>query len=209
MARQVFASLRQVVISSASDACFSSCGHYRWWLKRRVEQNSRTLLFIGLNPSTASALEDYPTLRRIQGFCRSWGYGSLLVVNLFARISRSPSALRHCVDPIGAQNDAQLSIRARQWSERSHWDLWLGWGVGGKWRQRHLAVMALLECHRQHRLVNIPEALGPLALGCSREGHPLHPLYIPGKEVLRPFNWAIKATIRHPEAMDVGSTVHR
>ncbi|HJO77731.1 MAG: DUF1643 domain-containing protein [Prochlorococcaceae cyanobacterium ETNP7_MAG_30] len=209
MARQAFESLRQAVNSWVSEASFSPCGHYRWWLKRRLGESSRTLLFVGLNPSKASALDDDPTLRRILGFCRSWGYGRLLVVNLFARISQSPSVLKHCVDPIGEQNDVQLSKRAGHWAECSQWDLWLGWGVGGAWLQRHLAVMALLEPYRQHRLRNIPEALGPLALGCTREGHPRHPLYIPGKEVLRPFMWASRSTIRHPEAMDVGSTVHR
>ncbi|HJM80481.1 MAG TPA: DUF1643 domain-containing protein, partial [Prochlorococcaceae cyanobacterium Fu_MAG_72] len=83
MARQAFESLRQAVNSWVSEASFSPCGHYRWWLKRRLGKSSRTLLFVGLNPSKASALDDDPTLRRILGFCRSWGYGRLLVVNLF------------------------------------------------------------------------------------------------------------------------------
>ncbi|WP_063406285.1 MULTISPECIES: DUF1643 domain-containing protein [Prochlorococcus] len=198
-ARPVVAFLRQVVHSWASEAAFSSCGHYRWWLKRSLGQCERTLLFIGLNPSTATASEDDPTLRRLLGFCCSWGYGHLLVVNLFARISQSTVLLKQCADPIGDENDDQLLTRARQWSENPNWDLWFGWGCGGTLRRRDLAFKALLERHRQNRIRNFPAARGPLSLGLTREGHPCHPLYMPCKEVLRPFNWASGATIGHPE----------
>ncbi len=187
MAWQVDASWRQVVPSWAAEAAFSCCGNYRWWLRRRWAKNQRKLLFIGLNPSTASAIKSDATLRRLVGFSRSWGYGQLLVLNLFARISTSPAALKCCDDPIGSVNDDHLNLWGRQWSVSSQWDLWLGWGNRGAWQQRDLAVMAMLDGYCRFRRLNIPEARGPLALGLTSGGQPKHPLYISGQEVLRPF----------------------
>ena len=86
----------------AAAAQFSPCGRYRWWLQRCWDPQRPPLLFIGLNPSRADAQRDDPTLRRLLGFARAWGYGGLEVLNLFARISASPAALRRCADPVGA-----------------------------------------------------------------------------------------------------------
>ena len=89
------------------------------------------MLFIGLNPSTASDSSEDQTLNRLLSFCRSWGYGSLVVVNLFAKVSKSPLLLRSCIDPVGEGNDQELSLNADIWSKNHLWDLWLGWGAGG------------------------------------------------------------------------------
>ncbi len=75
-------------------AAFSPCGQYRRWLKRLWQPAAPRLIFIGLNPSRADGQRDDPTLRRLVGFAQRWGYGSLEVLNLFARISPSPPVLR-------------------------------------------------------------------------------------------------------------------
>ncbi len=172
---------------SQTEAFFSSCGNYRWWLKRSLSNNPRTLLFIGLNPSYANSHENDPTLRRLLGFCHSWGYGSLLVVNLFGRINKHPSFLKQCKDPIGKFNDDHISFRAHQWSICPDWDLWLGWGVGGSLHKRDLEVLSLLKAYIEHRLILFPDLSGVLSAGLTLNGHPRHPLYLPGNSVLNPF----------------------
>ncbi len=171
-----------------SNAFFSSCGLYRWWLKRSISNEKRTLLFIGLNPSKANDKQDDATLKRLLGFTCYWGYGTLIVVNLFGRVSKSPSLLRHCSDPIGKRNDEELSFKVYEWSKSPLWDLWYGWGVKGTWIDRNLKVLSLLERHVNYRAKKLPDALGPLSIGLTRDGHPRHPLYASSKEVLRPFN---------------------
>ena len=158
-------------------AQFSLCGRYRWWLRRRWDPHRPTLLFIGLNPSRADAERDDPTLRRLQGFARAWGYGGLEVLNLFARITASPAALRRSSDPVGTENDRWLLQRLEALPAGGA--LWLGWGNGGAWRGRDQQVLALLERwaapRREH---GASPAL--LVLGLTASGQPRHPLYAPG-----------------------------
>jgi hypothetical protein len=85
--------MRDSVVAIGS-AAFSPCGHYRWWLERVWAPERPRLIYVGLNPSRADGCRDDPTLRRLQGFARAWGYGALEVLNLFARISVSPALLR-------------------------------------------------------------------------------------------------------------------
>ena len=82
-----------------SKASFSSCGLYRWRLEREFNNKKKLMIFIGLNPSRASSSLDDQTIKRLLCFSNLWGYGSLIVVNLFARVSASPSILRKCSDP--------------------------------------------------------------------------------------------------------------
>ena len=157
----------------AAAAVFSPCGRYRWWLERRWDPQRPALLFIGLNPSRADGERDDPTLRRLQGFARTWGYGGLEVLNLFARISASPAALRRCADPVGAENDRWLEQRLR--AVPAGGSVWLGWGNGGGWRGRDQRVLELIG-------QVLPTVGGPplLALGLTASGQPRHPLYAPG-----------------------------
>ncbi len=173
-------------IGVAAAATFSPCGLYRWSLERRVSKEKRILIFVGLNPSKASSYIDDPTLKRLLNFTFSWGYGSLIVVNLFARISSSPSIIRTCSDPVGQRNDQELSNRISQWSEKPHCDLWLGWGNQGVLHDRNVYVMNLLRINAAKRVSEYPFAFGPLVIGLTRKGEPRHPLYVSNREVLRP-----------------------
>jgi hypothetical protein len=97
-----------------SQAAFSPCRHYRWWLARCWDPAAPVVLLIGFNPSLATAQRDDPTLRRLQGFARRWGYGGVEVLNLFARIAASPAALRRSTDPVGSENDRWLEQRLQR-----------------------------------------------------------------------------------------------
>src|ERR1019366_833740 len=81
---------------------------YRYSLWRRVGESRRRVLFVMLNPSTADAIVDDPTIRRCMGFARTWGFGELEVCNLFAYRSPCPSALLRAADPVGPSNDRAL-----------------------------------------------------------------------------------------------------
>jgi hypothetical protein len=71
------------------DAVFSADGRYRYRLTRDLGGKT-TVTFIMLNPSTADANLDDPTIRRCKGFAKDWGYGRLIIVNLFAFRATDP-----------------------------------------------------------------------------------------------------------------------
>jgi hypothetical protein len=177
-------------VRSVNQARFSPCGRYRWWLQRRWDPAAPRLLFIGLNPSRADTERDDPTLRRLLGFARSWGYGELEVLNLFAAVGPSPAALRRLADPVGGEADAWI---ARRLAACPAAPVWLGWGAQGGWHQRDRAVLALLEGRQL------------LALGATRGGHPRHPLYLPAGARPQPWPgpgaWHDATRLGHPEGV--------
>lgn len=93
-----------------STAWLSSCGTYRYALWRSWYAFAPFATFIMLNPSTADAAVDDPTIRKCIGFARRWGCGGIRVVNLFAYRSTDPKALngRRCADIDGPQNDEAI-----------------------------------------------------------------------------------------------------
>jgi hypothetical protein len=86
----------------------SPCGECRYLLKRQAESMTpirSTALFVMLNPSTAEATLDDPTLRRCRGFAKLWECSGLAVANVYALIANDPAALWSHPDPIGPDND--------------------------------------------------------------------------------------------------------
>jgi|SRR6185369_1848891 len=139
-------------------------GRYRYLLWRSIGTGERTVLFLMLNPSTADAQSDDPTLRRCTTFARDWGFGRLEVCNLFALRTKDPRKLRAAKSPIGPANDRHIIEAASRASV-----IVAGWGTHGSYLERGREVAELLEAHR-HSLC---------ALRCTRAGHPAHPLYLP------------------------------
>lgn len=92
-----------------SEATISACGKYRYKLSRVWDKNLPKVLFIMLNPSTADAKEDDPTIRRCIGFAKSWGYGGIMVGNLFAYRSTDPKQLLSVENPVGDDNNKSVS----------------------------------------------------------------------------------------------------
>jgi hypothetical protein len=141
-------------------ATLDPTGRYRYHLWRSWDTDLPRAVFVGLNPSTADAERDDPTLRRCVAFARSWGCGGLDVVNLFAWRATKPADLKRAAEPIGADNDRILRELAAQAEHRI-----ACWGVHGAWQDRGARVRA---------------AMGPgwQCLGVTRDGHPRHPLYL-------------------------------
>lgn len=140
-------------------AVFDPTGTWRYRLER-AWGDGRAIAFVMLNPNTADAEHDDPTIRRCVGFARRWGFGRLVVVNLFAWCCRRPRMLREAGDPVGPRNDAHLR-RAAAEADR----VVAAWGNHGRLLDRDRAVVELLG--------------GPLhCLGTTKHGCPRHPLYL-------------------------------
>ena len=149
-------------IYSVTGAEFDSTGTYRYSLCREWDSLGPAVAFVMLNPSTADAVKDDPTIRRCANFARSWGYGSLEVVNLFAYRASAPGRLRQATDPIGPANDRYLLDAA----DRAD-SLIVAWGVHGALMDRDLEVFGLLAGRRDI-----------YCLGFTQAGQPRHPLYM-------------------------------
>lgn len=92
-------------------AVISPCSLYRYILTRTWDPSLTPLVFCMLNPSTADAFQNDPTIRKCIGFARRMGHGGIVVVNLFAYRSTNPDVLNDPpvdVDMIGPDNDAWI-----------------------------------------------------------------------------------------------------
>lgn len=86
------------------DAILSDDRKYRYALSRIWDVTKGKVMFIMLNPSKADETEDDPTIRRCIGFAKSWGYGGIVVCNLFAYRSTDPKGLLKADNPFGDKN---------------------------------------------------------------------------------------------------------
>ncbi len=156
-----------------SSARFSVDRNYRYVLTRKwsVATGGGKVLWIMLNPSTADAVEDDPTIRRVVAFSRSWGFSSAVVANLFAYRATSPKDLHAADDPVGPENDDILRSLASS-ADR----IVVAWGADGKIASRGLIVAAMLEKYELW------------CLGRTRAGQPRHPLYVKGDTDLERWN---------------------
>lgn len=146
-------------------------GPYRYELTRTWDPASALVCcWVMLNPSTADASVDDPTIKRCIGFARDWGFGGLVVVNLFALRSTDPRALKTAVDPVGPRNDASILAAAGRASR-----VVCAWGTHGVFADRGAEVRQLLR------------PFDPHALRLTKAGHPSHPLYLP--RALSPVRW--------------------
>lgn len=126
-------------------------------------------MIIGLNPSTADARREDPTIRRCIRFARDWGGAGLVVVNLFAYRATYPVDLKAAPDPIGPRNDYWIRRIAAQAQIRV-----AAWGNHGMFMDRAAKVQRILRgklcCLRQ-----------------TAAGQPAHPLYLPAHLAPKPW----------------------
>lgn len=153
------------------EAILSPDGIYRYALTRGwsgLFPTKGRVLFIMLNPSTADALEDDPTLRRCIDFAQRWDYGSLEIVNLFAFRATNPVLLSTAPDPVGPLNLGHVRLAL----DRA--DLAIaGWGAS---------------CFTSRSPVLAAITDKPLScLGRNADGSPRHPLYVHSATALEPF----------------------
>lgn len=140
-------------------AIISKCRKYRYELRRTWQIKTGLVCWVMLNPSTADANFDDPTIRRCMGYTARWGYGGIIVVNLFAFRATNPSELKKIMDPIGPKNNTYLE----QASSRADITI-AAWGDKGTYLQRDTVVMPMLKT--------------PHYLHLTKKGNPHHPLYL-------------------------------
>lgn len=152
-------------------AIISACGRYRYKLGREGDpaSNKKPLPFVMLNPSTADAEKDDPTIRRCRGFAKELGYNGIVVVNLYALRSTKPAGLWEHHDPVGPINDDWLHMTARAADV-----IVCAWGANAKPARVERAVAVLTR--NGARL---------MCLGTNKkDGSPRHPLYVRGDQPL-------------------------
>lgn len=150
-------------------AVLSPCGTYRYTLDRIWDHTRPTALFIMLNPSTADASVDDPTIRRCRAFATREGCGALTVVNLFAYRATDPRELAVQPDPIGPDNNTHIALAL----DRQPAHVIAAWGALPFARTRAQQVTALLAQAR--------------CLGTTKSGDPRHPLYVRADQPLQPW----------------------
>lgn len=161
--------------ATRSAAVLSDCGTYRYRLTRLWDPHARPACFVMLNPSTADAKRDDPTIRRCVGFARAWGCGGIVVVNLFALRATDPAALHAATDPIGPANEGYI-----RGAMVEGWPVVAAWGAHVPARGR-----------ANHTRVGADRAGIPLkCLGVTKEGFPRHPLYVRADAPLIPYPFA-------------------
>ncbi|MCX8226767.1 MAG: DUF1643 domain-containing protein [Sulfitobacter sp.] len=147
-----------------STAVYSDCERYRYSLSRIWNPSGPKVLFVMLNPSKATEIQNDPTVERCERRARALGCGAFQVANIFAWRETSPHLMRKAIDPVGPDNDAIL-LQGAAWADT----VIAAWGTHGAHLGRGDAVISML---REQQI--------PLFhLGLSKAGHPKHPLYIP------------------------------
>ncbi len=172
-------------------AYISECGLYRYTLSRDWDQDLPCVYWIMLNPSTADATKDDPTIRRCINYSKAWGFGGAAILNLFAyratQVKDLKQAHKDGIDIIGPENNWQLRTVATvvnpKKSKDKHGNITIkkkddiaiaAWGNDGVLGDRSQEVLKLFEEIRCLRIN-------------KKSKQPSHPLYLP--KILTPMYW--------------------
>lgn len=149
--------------SKEMGATFSNCRTYRYKLWRTWDKRKGFVLFLMLNPSTADETVNDSTVERCERYSRAWGYGGLVVCNIFAYRATYPKDLKLYDKPIGPENDKYIARAAKEAKK-----VVCGWGNHGSFLERSYDVQELLKKNK----------IKPYCLKITKMGEPSHPLYL-------------------------------
>lgn len=171
------AASRQAAYLTASGAVIDGPYRYDLWRTWNPVDRPSICAWVMLNPSTADANQDDPTIRRCIAYSKTWGFDGLVIRNLFALRARDPRELAQAHDPVGPDNDHWLTTSGLTSATR----VVVAWGAGryprlagGRWR--HVA--------------DLLAPLNPVCLRVARDGQPMHPLY--QRATLTPVPWHVE-----------------
>lgn len=159
----------------SSGAAFDTGRAYRYELWREWDAHKPTIVWCGLNPSTADESKPDPTVTREINFSRAWGFGRYVKVNAYAWRDTKPkdmfAAEQRGADIVGPENDD--TIRRLLQSSAMFVACWGGnIQPNRSWRLRGLFKSAARTVY---------------AMKLTQHGHPGHPLYLPNDT--QPFKW--------------------
>jgi len=153
------------------NATFSMCRTWRYELRRIWDDRKPFVLFICLNPSTADETKNDPTVTRCIKYAERWGYGGMVMANIFAFRATKPKVMKAFHAPIGPENDRYL----KQLHSMAGITI-CAWGNHGKFKNRGIEVYSFLR--------------SPYCLKTTGSGHPGHPLYLRADARPTPFYFA-------------------
>jgi hypothetical protein len=140
-------------------ARYSNCEKYRYTLTRTWDSSKSKIVFIGLNPSTATELKNDPTVTRMIHLAQRLNHGSATVCNLFAFRATFPEDLKKADNPVGKENDLWLQNEINSASK-----VIACWGNHGKFLSRSQEVLKFLKSYHH--------------FGFTKQGEPRHILYL-------------------------------
>lgn len=161
--------IRDCLYAEHSGAELSADGRHRWTLWRVWDHlSAAAFVVIGLNPSTADATTDDPTIRRCIAFARREGCGRLVMLNLYGFRATDPKQLPS-FDPAEATNfwavkEILEHAKADYHFQKGHSKVVAAWGANPAVTRKNSLVADLYP--------------GMLCLGKTSKGHPRHPLYL-------------------------------
>jgi hypothetical protein len=144
-----------------TDAILSENRKYRYVLSRFWDESKPVVMIIGLNPSTADETKNDPTITRCIDFAKSWGYGGVYMLNLFAFRATLPKDMIDEEEPIGNDNDSYIDKYSKL-SEK----VVCAWGNDGTYKNRSKEILSKFD--------NL------YYLKLNQTGEPSHPLYLNG-----------------------------
>lgn len=156
-----------------STSIYSDCERYRYALTRAWDTAGTKIHFVMLNPSTATEVQNDPTVERCERRARALGHGGFRVTNIFAWRDTDPRKMRAAADPVGPANDDTI-LDAVGWADQTV----CAWGTHGA----HLGRGPQIEMLLRQTKTDL------FHLGLSKDGHPKHPLYISYAQ--QPMLWA-------------------
>jgi len=158
-------------------AIISDCGAYRYRLSRQWDESCYSLPIIMLNPSTADANIDDPTIRRCISFAKREGYGGIIVMNLFAFRATSPDNMKDATDPFGPDLLDHIG-EMFDYATLHRTPILAAWGAHGIYKSAEKEMKQLAK----------RSGVDLVCLGKTAAGHPRHPLYVKGDQPMEHFS---------------------
>ena len=154
---------------------FSTCGQYRYALWRVWNSAAPLVMFIGLNPCTAKAKTNDPTIKKCIELAKSWevdgeNYGGVVMMNLFSYCTPDPYVMKKQLDPIGIGNDYWLQLLVQETEL-----IVAAWGDHGTHLNRAHDILRML-----------PDMM---CFNQTKKGQPVHPLYQKPQAKLKPLDY--------------------
>ena len=166
--------IKELLATSKSGAIISADDLFRYALWRSWDPSLPACTFVMLNPSTADATLNDPTISRCVSFARAFGCGSLLVVNLFAYRATKPEAMLKANDPVGINNETWI----KEIVAAATGPVVCAWRARGGLRDQDLTVLRWRK----------EAGRSPQALSITKAGYPGHPLYLLSDSALRAYD---------------------
>lgn len=145
-------------------AVISPCGRYRYRLTRG---KGNLMPVVMLNPSTADAYQDDPTIRSLMRLAGANRFNGIDVVNLFGFRATSPYELKSVGDPYGPENeDHQI-----EFCTQSGRNIVVAWGNHAT-EESVQRFMGVIDRCMEFSCKQL------LCFGQNKNGSPKHPLYL-------------------------------